>query len=171
MIEMLSASIAVAAAVIATVQAIVARRAAHGELMGSMLTEFWREENLGAREIVFTLDAKPATDWTASEVEAAESVARQLSHIGILVKNRYVAERAFMTYWAEKALRAYVVLEPHINARRLEWNSPDQWLYAEWLGRRAALFLKNRRQLRSTRGWSRLLARTGELADPRGSKQ
>jgi hypothetical protein len=165
LIPEISALIAILAALISTVQVLVTRTSSRGDILSQTMRHHWAPENRAKRDIVLGLDGKPFDEWSQSETDAAVSVAIQISQLGFLLRHSYADRNAFLDFWATWCIRTYKILVPLIANRRIEQGAPDQWIYFEWLARRAALHME-RAPWWERRSWIRLKRRTNSLTDP-----
>jgi hypothetical protein len=163
MFAQISAVVAVLAALVATAQAILSRRAAHGALVDNLLLAFRSDDDRAARATVYNLGAKPHQDWTPAEIAAAEAVSVQFATLGFMIRNSYLNSRPVGDFWGMRAVRLYRILGPYIEDRRRVWRSPEQWIYFEWLARTAARRLRRMPPWWEGRKWRLLKAATGEI--------
>jgi hypothetical protein len=147
------------------------RAAAHGELVNQTVLRF--AESGKARGTVYDLADKPMEEWSEKELQAAIVVAVEFSNLGFLIKNGYVSKRAFMDLWAIRCVRLYVAVKPFIDWERSRFNSPQQYIYFEWLARSAfRRVTKRKRKLWwNRRSWYRLQRSTEPLTDLRNGDE
>jgi hypothetical protein len=161
---LISAIVAVIAALAAAAQLLIMQRLSQQEISSGSMLDFWSAENRALRAIVWNLEGKPYSEWLPEERHAADQVATQLSLLGMLIKQHNMSREAFLNFYGTWCVRAFLILTPLVKEKRAEYQSPDQWIYFEWLARVAERQLQKRPWWRS-RSWTRLKSRTPALPD------
>jgi hypothetical protein len=123
--------VAALACCIALVQVRVTRGTRHAELIRQALLLLNSVDLRSARREVYKLAGKPVDDWTADEVAAVEIVGSQFSHLGFMIKHRYVPRRAFMNAWQYRFVRSYAIIEPYLARERIRLELDQHWIYFE----------------------------------------
>jgi hypothetical protein len=165
MLELVSAAVAVVAAVVSTIQLIAVQRVSRNEVGSEAMRDFWAPEARKHRATVWTLEGRALTEWSEDERWTADLVATRMSYMGLLFKNRYASSEAFLNFYAPWCVAAFRILSPFVAEKRREYNSPDQWIYFEWLARTAEVHLR-RRSWWTGRSWQRLKRQTAAVPDP-----
>ncbi|MEW2144462.1 hypothetical protein AB0869_16795 [Micromonospora vinacea] len=165
MTAQISAVVAIVAALISCVQLLVGRSVSRGGILSGAMTNHWSAENVALRDVVYGLENKDYAQWSEEERAAATAVGIQISQIGFLLRNSYADRRAFLDFWSNWCVRLFVILSPMIADLRLRQNSPDQWIYFEWLARKAYRHT-SRRPWWQRHAWASLKRQTRQLPDP-----
>jgi hypothetical protein len=165
----ISASIAVIAACVAYAQVAVMRRSARAELLVESMHRLNDEQFRKRRRQVYGTHGKALDDWSEEEKDAADYIGPVYSELGFLVKNGYLDERAFVRHFGGQFIRAYLRLEEFLKRERISLESANQWIYFEWLARKAYLELSSsrRKDWWEDDDWRKLRARTSKMADVR----
>jgi len=161
----ISAVVAVIAALISCIQVWVSSASSRGQILRDAMKDHWSQENLDDRDVVYGLQGKPYGKWSADERDAAARVAIRISQLGFLMRNSYADRKSFLDFWAPWCVRLFIILSPLIADQRVSKNAPDQWIYFEWLARKAALYTA-RKSWWEKRSWEALKWRTKSLPDP-----
>jgi len=163
-LETISAGIAVLAAVAASIQVAVMRRIAYGERINEMFELMHNEHNRTVREVVWKLEGRPYGEWSAEEMRAVHRVAADYAQLGFILRHSYLRPAPFLDIWGRRAIQLYRIVGPFLEARRLEWDSPERWIYFEWLARFAWMDVNRRRPWWQRRSWLKLQQKTFQLA-------
>jgi len=97
-VSVVSAAIAVIAAMAAGFQVVVMRRIAHGELTNEFLKIAGDDQIRAARSVVWGLRGKPLDDWTTEELGAAERAAATYDELGFLLLHSYIKSEPFLEF-------------------------------------------------------------------------
>jgi hypothetical protein len=139
------------------------RRIAYGERINEMFELMHNEHNRAAREVVLKLEGKPFSEWSANEVRAAHRVAADYAQLGFILRHSHLRQAPLLDIWGRRAIQLYGIVGPFLEARRLQWDSPERWVYFEWLARRAWVDMNRRRPWWKRRSWQKLQQETREL--------
>ncbi|MHC1562531.1 DUF4760 domain-containing protein [Actinomycetospora sp. C-140] len=161
----ISAIVAVVAALISSAQVWVSRNSSRGEILRDAMKEHWSAANVADRDIVYALGDKPYTDWSRAEREAALRVGIRISQLGFLLRNSYADRNSFLDFWAPWCIRLFKILAPLTAEQRATKKAPDQWIYFEWLARKAVLHTTKKPWWERS-AWLKLKRRTKDLPDP-----
>lgn len=161
----ISALVAVIAALISCLQVWVSRASSRGQILRDAMKDHWSQASVDDRDVVYILQAKPYPEWSTEERDAAVRVAIRISQLGFLLRNSYADRKSFLDFWAPWCVRLFVILSPLIADQRVSQNAPDQWIYFEWLARKAAQYA-TRRPWWEKRSWDSLKRKTRSLPDP-----
>jgi hypothetical protein len=61
-----------------------------------------------------------------------------------------------MDIWGSRFVKLYKILGPFIEKRRVQWQSPEHWIYLEWLSRTAWIHIKRHKPWWTGRSWARV---------------
>ncbi|MFG3642904.1 hypothetical protein ACGF3C_21840 [Micromonospora sp. NPDC047762] len=165
MTAQISAVVAIVAALISCVQLLVGRSVSRGGILSAVMMNHWSAENVALRDVVYGLGNKEYAQWSEEERAAATAVGIQISQVGFLLRNSYADRRAFLDFWSSWCVRLFVILSPMIADLRTRQNAPDQWIYFEWLARKAYRHTL-RRPWWQRYAWASLKRQTRQLPDP-----
>jgi hypothetical protein len=160
-----SAVVAIVAALIACLQVVVSRSTSQSAILRDAMSSHWSPDSVANRDIVYALENKDYDQWTTGERDVARSVAIQISQVGFLLRNSYADRKSFLDFWAPWCVRLFTILAPLIAEERDKKNAPDQWVYFEWLARRALRYMA-RKPWWESRSWKILKSKTASLPDP-----
>ena len=91
-----------------------------------------------ARDFVFTvLGPKAFETWTEEEKKRAEQVCQSYDSVGIMCRYGFVPIPAIADSWGASLRRAWTILAPLVNQRRLKYNAKEYWDDFEWLANHA----------------------------------
>jgi hypothetical protein len=136
MVQALLIAIAVAAALFAYLQVMVARQTSRGDLLRSIGNDLNTPRMRQDRGRVYSLAGKPLSEWTEEDRRAAEQVAAGFATMGLLIHRGYVEDEGY-SYWSHNVVLCYQIIEPLIEQRRKAENVPSHFIYFEWLARTA----------------------------------
>ena len=142
-------------------QVVVMRRIAHGELTNEFLKIAGDDQIRAARSVVWGLRGKPLDDWTTEELGAAERAAATYDELGFLLLHSYIKSEPFLEFFGDQLTRFYLILEPMIMQKRIQWGRPNHWVYLEWLAARASTHGSWRKPWWRRRRWARLRKQIG----------
>ena len=165
MLAVISAVVAVIAALIACIQVWVSRATSRSQILGDAMKDHWSAANVSDRDVVYGLEGRPYAEWSIEERETARRVGIRISQVGFLLRNSYADRNAFLDFWAPWCIRLFVILSPLIADQRMSKNAPDEWIYFEWLARKASQYTA-KTPWWEKRSWASLKQKTRNLPDP-----
>jgi len=136
MLQAVTIAIALAAAIVASVQVIIMRRTSRGDLLRTVGNDLNSPQMRRDRTRVYTLAGKPLDEWSPEDRQAAEQVAAGFATMGLLIRHGYVEDEGY-SYWSHNVVLCYQIIEPLIIRRREAENVPSHFIYFEWLARTA----------------------------------
>jgi hypothetical protein len=107
----------------------VSRASSRGQILRDAMKDHWSQANVDDRDVAYTLQDKPYSEWSTQERDAALRVGIRISQIGFLLRNFYADRRSFLDLWAPWCVRPFVILSPIIADMRVSQDTPDQWIY------------------------------------------
>lgn len=158
-VAVVSAVIAVVAALAASAQVFFLRESTHAGLLRDALRDIYSKELRDDRAKLYHLSTKAYSEWSRDDFETANRVAIFFARIGFLVYRKYLPRRDFVEFWGEITIRCYKVCEPMIVARRDSESIPHHFIHFEWLAREA-IKGSNRQPWWLSRSWRRTVRRT-----------
>lgn len=151
-VAVLAASVSIAAT-----QILVSRGLARNSLIHQALELLNSSDLRPARRRVYGLTGQPPDTWPTEDIEAAELVGGQLSHLGFMLKRRYLRRTDFFNEaWRYRFIRTYAALAPYLEEERRRLDLQEHWIYFEWAARYAYKRSLNGRPWWLRRRWSRL---------------
>lgn len=167
MVQVISAWVAVIAAIVATAQVFVMRSTAQTELLRQVLHNLYDEQMRDARRIVYGLRERAVESWSAEERRAVELVGAQYSRLGFLIKDGHLRRRNLIDTFGPRVIRAWAIIEPYVEQDREKApTTPPQWIYFEWLAQEAHRQARQRFRRKpwwARRSWLRLIRRSAVI--------
>jgi hypothetical protein len=139
------------------------RRIAYGERTNELFELMHNEHNRKVREVVWGLEGKPVSDWSEDEIKAVHRVAADYAQLGFTLRHSHLHRKPFLDIWGRRTIQLYRIIGPFLEARRREWDSPERWIYLEWLARCALLDANRRQPWWKKRPWLKLQQATPDL--------
>lgn len=169
-VAIVSAIISVAAALSAALQWRVMRKAAQSDVLRQVMREINDPSFRQARRTAYSIESgRPIEDWSEGERLSADIICAKYSEIGFLAKNRFIATEAFVRHYGGQFIRTYRKLSEYVDRERQRFNSPNQYVYFEWLARNSYIELTKANHVDWWEGgeWRNLQMRTGDMRELR----
>lgn len=114
----------------------LSKRASNAEYFFKVIENLQREEIRSARRKLFQFLDNPTKTWLDADIKNAEIVCQSYDLVGILIRTKFVDEKAILSRWHFSIKKSWKAAEQVVMLRRKK-EGADFWKDFEWLNQAA----------------------------------